>query len=273
MGNISEILSKVEAYDEKIGKMVLDKIKDHEIVKDTLKKLNDGKYDYLSSNDMNGVDHRVEIDKNRLLLSLGETRDLTKYLDKALEDIFSDYYYNESESEIVVSSCDEIFLFTHSETILVPGGLRDDKYTCDFHAWLIVESYMLANGYYPGVYSSNYHGFVDVYKFDKNYNESFPQDEKERKDKIDFYLSLFKFQNDLSDRTLCLEDLPHEIYDNYLPQDIRDKSTQEDIELLRLEDITEESCNLVVYLSETEEERDIKITLIPSSVRFIKEAV
>ena len=173
-----------------------------------------------------------------------------------------------------MSSGEEIFISTHDKTIFFPDrDTKAVKMQDDFHAWLVIEEWMEEKGYFPGVFTQDYYGNVDEYKFDDNYGKNFPDDAKTKLSLIRDYLSLYKMKVALDEGyNNQLSDLPERCFDLISPT-LKDIQYEQGVAILDVKSI--DVGNAIIEVEyETEGQMALeKVTLqfMPNSLRYIFE--
>lgn len=252
---------------------LIDLIDSNPIFKNEVKRLDMGEYDYLQTNELDGVDYIVKLDLKDLHLPEDLDEDL---VEEAMDKLCSDYcvHYNKEYKNLSMSSGEEIFIGTHDKTIFFPDrNTKAVKMQDDFHAWLVIEEWMEEKGYFPGVFTQDYYGNVDEYKFDDNYGKNFPDNSKAKLSMIRDYLSIYKMKGALDEGyNYQLSDLPERCYD-LLSSTLKEIQYEQGVAILDVKSIEVGSVIIEVEY-ETEEQMALeKVTLqfLPNSLRFIME--
>lgn len=284
MSNIKDLVKQENQAHDEIVEKVCTILEKSEYLKSKRNKLDQYEYDYLSANDMRGVDIRVDFSMDSLL-GEGQLEEVPmEHIHEALEKHLEEHcmYWNPSDEELYQSTADEIWVLTHDSNVMLGSDFK--KYHDDFHLWLLIEEHMEESGYFPGIYSQNYHGYVDEYKFDEKYHEHFPDDKKPKLKKISQFLNLYQLKEDCEDRGIqSLEELPEPVW-NLVPREVRDLHYESPV---NIHDVIELGLENVVIKIETDQELNIKsaeldekgehgwftydltIQLTPNSLRFI----
>jgi hypothetical protein len=267
---IQEMIKHAQDNDEAIVDKIKESLENNLVLKEIIKKVNNFDYDYLSSNDISGVDCRVSFD----LKDLGLSELDEDYVKEALENYLEDescLYLNWNDKEIYTSTSDEIWLNTHDKNIFFPeGNNKNDKYVDDFHAWLLAEEYMESKGYFPGIYTQDYWGNVDEFK--ESFKEFFPDESKAKIKKLDDYLDLYKTKSALDEGyRYNINDLPESIFDCF-SKEIKDINFNNPVEVISIDEIEAGKVTLTISMSVDEDnisEQQVTILLTPNSIDFI----
>lgn len=258
MQTFEELKNKIKECEEAMLKIMIDSLEKNEHFISLKNKISKHNYDTLTTNELGGVDYCFDLDDDlieNLLENSGATKNI---LLEALSALLEDHGHVSSD-KVTISTCDEIFL--SDSKIILPNKtvLKDQD---DFHAWLLIEDYMLSEGYYPGIYSVDYYGNCKDYRFDQNYQELFPDNEKERLSKINEYLSLYSIRESLDSNIAYVSDISEVILNKI--SDVHHDSVIDTIEIypthLKLE-----------VVNEDEETTTLAVNIIENSMRFMKE--
>jgi hypothetical protein len=218
----------------------------NEYLKKQIIKLENWDHDYLRTNDISGVDAIVYLD----MKEFGDLVNDENFEDE-LSSFLDDYsiHYSSDNNEISISTSDEAFVCYLGKELYLPEQQKTEKILSDFHTWLLLEEHILSNGILSGIYQLGYYGDCSEYKFDKNYMESFSEDEKKRLKEVREILEIFDFTKNFDSHTVHHVDLPTKIYEK-LPQVIKNLDS---CEIMKLEDITAECFNIVFEIEIDEE--------------------
>lgn len=252
---------------------LIDLIDSNPIFKNEVKRLDMGEYDYLQANELEGVDYIVSFDLKDLHLPDDLDEDL---IEEAMDKLCSDYcvHYNKEYKNLSTSSGEEVFISTHEKMIFFPErNTKAVKMQDDFHAWLVIEEWMEEKGYFPGVFTQDYYGNVDEYKFDEHYGKNFPDDSKTKLSMIRDYLSVYKMKAALDEGySYQLGDLPERCFD-LLPSELKDRNYEEPIAIIDVKSIEVGSAVIEVEYEVEEQMALEKVTLnfLPVTLRYIFE--
>jgi hypothetical protein len=251
---------------------LIDLIESNPIFKNEVKRLELGEYDYLQANELQGVDYIVSFDLKDLHLPEDLDEDL---IEEAIDKLCSDYcmHYNKEYKNLSTSSGEEIFIGTHEKTIFFPDNTPSVKMVDDFHAWLVIEEWMEEKGYFPGIFTQDYYGNVDEYKFDRNYGVNFPSDSKSKLSMIRDYLSIYKMKGALDEGyRYQLGDLPEKCFD-LLSTRLKEIQYESGTQILEVTSIEVGSAELDVEYETNDQMAIEKVILqfLPNSLRFIME--
>jgi hypothetical protein len=206
-----------------------------------IKKLENWEYEYLHANDVNGVDAFVSFERKEFV-GLEDHEEFEDVLDKILTDYCINI--NFKDDQMYVSSGDDNFISFNGDEVIFHDG-KSEKFADDFHAWLLIEEKCLETGIYGGVYKLGYYDDCDEYKFDKNYGETFSDDEKVRLQEVRKILSMYKVMKDLDNRTAYHYDLP-EFAEEQLPtREIMELTGGSGLEIIELRDVNDGGCSVV----------------------------
>jgi hypothetical protein len=229
----------------------------NDYLKKLINKLENWEADYLHANDMQGVDAFVNYDKKEFG-TLVEHENFEEVLETLLTKDFG-IYINFKDENMSVSSCDDNFITFNGNEIIFHDG-KSEKFADDFHAWLLLEEKCLETGVYGGIYKLGYYGDCDEFKFDKNYGETFSDDEKVRLLEVRKILSMYKVMKDLEDHTAYHYDLP-EFAEEQLPnKEIMEITSGNGLEIIELAEVSDGGC-WVVFEADSSEMDDAE-TLI-----------
>lgn len=266
---IQEMIKQAKENDELIVEKIKESLENNLVLKEIIKKVNDFKYDYLSHNDMSGVDCRVSFD----LKELGLNELDQDYVKEALESFLEDeecLHLNWSDKEIYTSTSDELWLFTHDKNIFLPEDEPEyEKYDDDFHAWLLAEEYMERKGYFPGIYTQDYYGNVGEFK--ESFREFFPEEGKAKIKKLDMYLDLYRLKRTIDGGySNDLDALPQRVYEMLSPE-LRALSNNDPIEVVSIDTIEAGKLTLTISMPDGDDFKNIilEVLLTPNSIDFI----
>ncbi|MDB4330487.1 hypothetical protein N9948_02065 [bacterium] len=261
MKTLAELIKEESEANNTLLERIVELLDTSEYIKAQEKKLDNWEPDYLSGNDIGGVDARVNLCCDQLRVK--ELEELPKHLVKeGLELFYEDregYYYNSNDDEISISTAEEIWINTHENTIHFPDNTDSAKFKDDFHAWLLAEEWMVEGGWYPGIYTQDYHGNVDSFKYDEELAKRFPEDEKARLSKINEYLLLFKSNKDLGHNQVLLEDCMCEDHFALLSQELKDINFEQPIEVMDITEITFDSVTIQIEIDNQLKYTDAKL--------------
>jgi hypothetical protein len=251
---------------------IINLIESNPIFKNEVKRLQLGEYDYLQANEMQGVDYIVSFDLKDLHLPEDLDEDL---IEEAMDSLCDDYcmHYDKTYKNLSTSSGEEIFIGTHEGNIFFPDNTKSVKKIDDFHAWLVIEEWMEEKGMFPGIFTQDYYGNVDEYKFDENYGKNFPDDSKTKLSLIRDYLELYRIKNALDEGyRYQLSDLPERCY-NLLSSKMKELQYENGVGIIDVKSISVGNAEIEVEY-ETEDQMALeKVTLqfMPNSLRYIFE--
>jgi len=212
MNKIKKLIQKVDDTEELITEELQSYLEKNEYLKEQTRQLNeyDEKNMFLSANDLQGVDFRVEFDIDKLGLDISK-----HFIEDAVEEYLDDtgIYYNSKDDELSMSSAEEIFICTHSNTIHFPTEDGIINRVDDFHAWLVIEESIERTGYYPGIYTQDYHGNVDNFKFEEDYSKRFSDNVKTKLIQIEKYLSFYDLHSECLDSHVDVANMTEDLYD------------------------------------------------------------
>jgi hypothetical protein len=270
--SLKDLIQKKENCEQEIYEIIKEEIAKDSYFLKQVKKLENGEYDYLSSNELQGVDYRVEFK----IQELQEIKDAPKDLVvDALEALLDEYcfHYNKREEEISSSSGEEIFISTHDKMIFFPDKTKPIKMKDDFHAWLVIEEWMEDKGCYPGVFSQDYYGNTDEWKFDEKYGDNFPDDSKTKISMLRDYISIYEMQSALDEGyRYQLSDLPEKCYELLSPK-LKELHSEQVVAILEVHSVEVGSAVIEVEYEIEDQMALEKITInfSPNSLRYIFE--
>jgi hypothetical protein len=231
----------------------------NEYLKERTTKLNNWDYEYLHQNDENGVDAFVSFD----LKEFGGLEEHEEF-EQVLENILVEYhgiYLIFKDNQMYVSSCDDNFITFNSDEIILSDN-TSAKIIDDFHAWLLLEEKCLETGIFGGIYKLGYYGDCEEYKFDKNYGETFSDDEKVRLCEVRKILSMYKMMKDLDNHTAYHYDLPDFAEEQLPNKEIMELTGGNGLEIIELAEVSDGGC-WVVFEADSSEMDSLE-TLIDS---------
>jgi len=251
---------------------IIDLIESNPIFKNEVKRLELGEYDYLQANELQGVDYIVSFDLKDLHLPEDLDEDL---IEEAIDSLCDDHciHFNKEYKHLSMSSGEEVFIGTHDKTIFFPDKTPSVKMQDDFHAWLVIEEWMEENGIFPGVFTQDYYGNVDEYKFDSKYGENFPDNSKAKLSLIRDYLSIYAVKLALDEGyKYQLGDLPERCQDLLSPK-LKDLEYEQGVAIIEVHSIDLGSAVIEVEYEEDDQMALEKVTLqfMPNSLRYIFE--
>jgi len=241
------------------------KLDNNKYLKGKIIQLEDWKDVNFQTNEMDGVDVYVEFDLKELKVEVTQ--------EEFEEYIVDDCLHYDKDIGLFQGTGDEAWYNNHSEELVLPHEplsntvikhQRFFKIQNDFHLWLLFEKYILESGYYPNIFDIDYYGYVDgTHKFDEEYGENFPEDEKKKLKEIENLLEIFKVNDYLEDHCQQLYDLP-----DCLTKNLSDLLTNYDevIEIMKIEEI-KYSHVIVECLVEKFMTRDGKIRNMDAMLR------
>lgn len=282
---LSDLQKQKQELQEKIRQKFFEFFDKNDYIKKLVTRLDNGEYDRLEANDLNGVDYCVDLDAKQLAMIGVNMSEIIDYLEDWITKETT-HHYNRGRNEIVSSTGDEIFIQPWKNMILLPeiSKIKFVEYEDEFHCWLLAEEWMAENGIYPGLYKCDFYGGISEWKWSdeiRKYAEFFPQDEKPRITMLNQYIALYSSVQILSDSSVSLSDIPALFYD-LLPKEVRKMEEEGDIELM---DIVEITVNKVVMKIGVDSDLEfsygeklddgnylLKVLVIPNSIHWIKEA-
>lgn len=228
----------------------------NDYLKKQIRKLENWEGDYLHANDIQGVDCFVNFNKKEFG-TLVEHENFEEVLESVLHDF--GIYINFRDESMHVSSCDDNFITFNGDEIIFHDG-KSEKFADDFHAWLLLEEKCLETGMYGGIYKLGYYDDCDEFKFDKNYGETFSDDEKVRLQEVRKILSMYKVMKDIENHTAYHYDLP-EFAEEQLPtKEIMALTGGSGLEIIELAEVNDGGCKVVFEadISEMEDDQEFK---------------
>lgn len=266
--------------EEKIVESLVSKLKRNAYLKSLVKRLENYDYDHITHNSDDGVDWQVNFDIKKLKLDLIPEN----YIREALELHFdgASVYLNIKEGYLYQSSCDEIFVNTHDNTVHL-GDMDFPKYQDDFHLWLLIEDKMETSGYFPGIYTTDYYGNVGEHKFDEDYKTYFAEDETQKKrDQIREYLSYYAIKEGLDEGTRYDLTSVNDKFWDLLSKEVKDYQFNSWVNLYSIESISPKSLVFRIEVGDKELKNtvsklvdakygiyEIEISLISNALHFI----
>ena len=221
----------------------------NEYLKEKIKKLENWEYEYLHQNDESGVDAFVSFD----LKEFGGLQEHEEF-EEVLESVLTEYhgiYLIFKDNQMFVSSCEDNFITFNSDEIIFHDG-KSEKIVDDFHAWLLLEEKCLESGVFGGIYKLGYYGDCEEYKFDKNYGETFSDDEKVRLCEVRKILSMYSMMKDLDNSTAFHYDLPDFAEEQLPNKEIDDLTGGSGLEIIELAEVSDGGC-FVVFEADSSE--------------------
>jgi len=206
MQTINQLKQELKKQNEKVIKIdnkiqleynkIFDDIKDiNELIKNVDSLEN---YDYMSCNDIDGVDYVYDISHIRGLFKEDELKYLEEYLDNS-ETCSSVSGLYSSSPIVVSSSAEEIFMLNDRGTkkVITPMNRDVTYYLNDHHAFLIAEEWREDNGIYCGLFVVNdYDNTCEHYNYSLLENNIMAYCEKDKNEKLQSLLDYYLIQDD-----------------------------------------------------------------------------